>query len=243
MASGGFRLRLACSEQVHWAMLIRPMAMPMPMAVQVKSARSCSFSLRSWKTRHGAPNLQVNVSVRAMSGESQDDNQYKNTVDLPQTSFSLRANSVVREPEIQKLWDEKQILNRILSRNNGENFTLHDGPPYANGDLHIGHALNKILKDFINRYKLLEDYKVHYVPGWDCHGLPIELKVLQSMDREAMKDLTPLKLRKKAAEFAKKTVDRQRKSFKRYGIWGDWDNPYLTLAPEYEAAQIEVLDE
>lgn len=180
------------------------------------------------------------ASKKTSKGNTRDDSQYKHTVDLPQTSFSLRANSVVREPEIQKLWDEKKVLKRLLIRNNGEYFTLHDGPPYANGELHIGHALNKILKDFINRYKLLQDYKVNFVPGWDCHGLPIELKVLQSMDSVARKDLSPLKLRKKAAEFAKKTVNLQRRSFKRYGVWGDWDNPYLTLASEYEAAQIEV---
>ena len=100
-------------------------------------------------------------------------------------------------------------------------FTLYDGPPYANGDLHIGHALNKILKDFINRYKLLEGYKVHYMPSWDCHGLPIELKILWSIDQEARKDLTPLKLRKKVAQFSKKTIDSQRKSFRRYKIWGE----------------------
>ncbi|KAK4797451.1 hypothetical protein SAY86_029777 [Trapa natans] len=119
-------------------------------------------------------------------------------------------------------------------------FVLHDGPPYANGDLHMGHALNKILKDIINRYKLLQNYKVHYIPGWDCHGLPIELKVLQSLEKDARKDLTPIKLREKAAKFAKSTVKTQMMSFKRYGVWADWSNPYLTLDPEYEASQIEV---
>nr|GEU92962.1 isoleucine--tRNA ligase, chloroplastic/mitochondrial [Tanacetum cinerariifolium] len=119
-------------------------------------------------------------------------------------------------------------------------FILHDGPPYANGDLHIGHALNKIIKDIINRYKLLQNCKVQYVPGWDCHGLPIELKVLQSLDQDARKGLTPIKLRAKAAKFAKATVKAQMASFKRFGVWADWDHPYLTLDPEYEAAQIEV---
>ncbi|XP_059450193.1 isoleucine--tRNA ligase, chloroplastic/mitochondrial isoform X2 [Corylus avellana] len=152
----------------------------------------------------------------------------------------MRANSLVREPEIQKIWDDNQVYKRVVDRNNGGNFVLHDGPPYANGDLHMGHALNKILKDIINRYKLLQNYKVHYVPGWDCHGLPIELKVLQSLDQDARKDLTPLKLRAKAAKFAKQTVQNQMTSFKRYGVWADWSNPYLTLDPEYEAAQIEV---
>ena len=103
-------------------------------------------------------------------------------VDLPQTSFTLKANSTAHELETLKLWDEKQILNRVANKNTWDIFTLHDGPPYANGYLHIGHALNKILKDFIYRYMLLEGYKVHYVPGWDCHGLPIELKWKQSQN-------------------------------------------------------------
>ena len=108
-------------------------------------------------------------------------------------------------------------------------------PPYANGDLHIGHALNKILKDFINKYQTLRGKKVHYVPGWDCHGLPIELKVLQSMKSKEREALTPIKLRKKAADFAVETMSKQRESFKRYGVWGDWEKPYMTLQPEYEA--------
>ncbi|PIA61466.1 hypothetical protein AQUCO_00300755v1 [Aquilegia coerulea] len=182
----------------------------------------------------------VMAAKKAAEGKKQEDGKYKHTVDLPKTTFGMRANSIIREPEIQKLWDDNQVFKRVVDRNNGGNFVLHDGPPYANGNLHIGHALNKILKDIINRYKLLQNYKVHYVPGWDCHGLPIELKVLQSMDHNARKELTPLKLRAKAAKFAKDTVKSQMKSFKRYAVWGDWDNPYLTLNPDYEAAQIEV---
>lgn len=165
---------------------------------------------------------------------------YKDTVNLPQTDFSMRANAVVREPEIQQFWIDEQIYHKLSQNNPGEPFILHDGPPYANGALHIGHALNKILKDTINKYQLLKGRKVRYVPGWDCHGLPIELKVLQNLDAEARKNLTPIKLRKKAAKFALKTVDQQREGFKRYGVWGDWDKPYLTLKPEYEAAQIDV---
>lgn len=183
------------------------------------------------------------AAKKASGGTKQEEGRYKHTVDLPKTTFGMRANSAVREPEIQKLWDENQVFKRVSDRNNGGNFILHDGPPYANGDLHMGHALNKILKDIINRYKLLQNHKVHYVPGWDCHGLPIELKVLQSLDHDARKELTPLKLRAKAAKFAKATVKTQMASFKRFGIWGDWDHPYLTLDPEYEAAQIEVFGE
>ncbi|XP_045791824.1 uncharacterized protein LOC123886562 [Trifolium pratense] len=114
----------------------------------------------------------------------------------------------------KKAVEDNQVFKRVADKNSRGNFILHDGPPYANGDLHIGHALNKILKDIINRYKLLQNYKVHFVPGWDCHGLPIELKVLQSLDKEARNNLTPLKLRAKAAKFARDTVKNQMSSFK-----------------------------
>ncbi|XWS22450.1 hypothetical protein CRYUN_Cryun29cG0035900 [Craigia yunnanensis] len=222
----------------------------------------------------------VMAAKKASQGQKKEEGRYKHTVDLPKTRFGMRANALVREPEIQKLWDDHQVFKRVVDKNDGGNFVLHDGPPYANGDLHMGHALNKILKDIINRYKLLQNYKVHFVPGWDCHGLPIELKgkyppllrfkwrlgeashlgslqvrvisgfdysgwhsVLQSLDQDARKDLTPLKLRAKAAKFAKATVKAQMSSFQRYGVWADWNNPYLTLDPKYEAAQIEVFGE
>ncbi|PMB29288.1 isoleucine--tRNA ligase [Fischerella thermalis BR2B] len=165
---------------------------------------------------------------------------YKDTVNLPKTKFDMRANASKREPEIQKFWEENKIYDRLSQNNPGELFILHDGPPYANGSLHIGHALNKILKDIINRYQLLRGRKVRYVPGWDCHGLPIELKVLQNMKAAERQNLTPLQLRQKAKEFALNAVNEQRDSFKRYGVWGDWEHPYLTLTPEYEAAQIGV---
>ncbi len=165
---------------------------------------------------------------------------YKDTVNLPQTDFDMRANASKREPEIQKFWQDEQIYEKLAQNNPKELFILHDGPPYANGSLHIGHALNKILKDIINKYKLLQGYKVRYVPGWDCHGLPIELKVLQSLKSSEKEGLTPLKLRQKAHDFALQTQKEQCEGFKRYGVWGDWENPYLTLKPEYEAAQIAV---
>ncbi|MEP0856174.1 isoleucine--tRNA ligase [Trichocoleus sp. DQ-U1] len=155
----------------------------------------------------------------------------------------MRANAIKREPELQKFWADQQIYERLSQNNPGEIFVLHDGPPYANGSLHIGHALNKILKDIINRYQLLQGRKVRYVPGWDCHGLPIELKVLQQMKPAERQNLTPLDLRHKARDFALHTVDEQRQSFQRYGVWGDWEHPYLTLKPEYEAAQIGVFGE
>jgi len=165
---------------------------------------------------------------------------YKDTVNLPKTQFDMRANAIKREPELQTFWAEHQIYERLSQDNPGEIFVLHDGPPYANGSLHMGHALNKILKDIINKYQLLQGRKVRYTPGWDCHGLPIELKVLQNMKSEERQNLTPLTLRHKARDFALKAVDEQRQGFKRYGVWGDWEHPYLTLTAEYEAAQIGV---
>ena len=188
-----------------------------------------------------APATPVGLArARASRMAKQDEGPYRASVLLPQTSFSQRANAKTREPELQRLWEETGVYERLSRSNPGERYTLHDGPPYANGDLHIGHALNKILKDVINRYQLLRGRRARYVPGWDCHGLPIELKVLQTMKSKERAALTPLTLRAKAAQFARETVDAQRESFRRYGVWGDWDEPYLTLQPEYEAAQIGV---
>ncbi|MBD2025148.1 isoleucine--tRNA ligase [Leptolyngbya sp. FACHB-711] len=165
---------------------------------------------------------------------------YKDTVNLPQTKFDMRANATKREPELQQFWAKHQIYETLSERNPGEPFILHDGPPYANGSLHIGHALNKILKDTINKYQLLRGRKVRYVPGWDCHGLPIELKVLQAMKPEVRSHLTPIELRKRAKTWAIEQQQAQAKGFQRYGVWGDWEHPYLTLTPDYEAAQISV---
>jgi isoleucyl-tRNA synthetase len=165
---------------------------------------------------------------------------YKDTVNLPKTQFDMRANAVKREPELQQFWQDHQIYEKLSQTNPGEVFILHDGPPYANGSLHIGHALNKTLKDIVNKYQLLQGRKVRYVPGWDCHGLPIELKVLQEMKPAERQALTPLELRHRAHDWAIAQMEQQRNSFKRYGIWGNWDHPYLTLNPHYEAAQIGV---
>ncbi|MEO0708639.1 MAG: isoleucine--tRNA ligase [Cyanobacteria bacterium J06649_5] len=165
---------------------------------------------------------------------------YKETVLLPKTDFSMRANAVKREPELQAYWREKKLYEKLAEENSGEPFILHDGPPYANGDLHMGHALNKILKDIINKYQTLQGRKVRYVPGWDCHGLPIELKVLQKLKSSVRRELTPLSLRQKAKVFALDTVEKQSEGFQRYGVWGDWAHPYMTLQPEYEAAQLGV---
>lgn len=177
--------------------------------------------------------------MRAEPGDKAD-SAYRDTVLLPSTPFSMRANSRAREPELQQFWREKKVYERARDREGAQSFVLHDGPPYANGDLHIGHALNKILKDVINKYRIVTGARVKFVPGWDCHGLPIELKVLQSMSQEERASISTAELRKRAAAFARETVARQRESFVRYGVWADWDAPYLTLDPEYEAAQIGV---
>ena len=168
---------------------------------------------------------------------------YKETLNLLKTNFGMRANSAIREPELQAFWKEKGIDLELGSANHGPVFSLHDGPPYANGSLHMGHALNKVLKDIINKYQILNGRKVRFIPGWDCHGLPIELKVLQTLDQKQRKQLTPLKLRKKAAAYARKQVLNQMAGFRRWGIWADWENPYLTLNKDYEASQIRLFGE
>jgi isoleucyl-tRNA synthetase len=165
---------------------------------------------------------------------------YKDTLNLLQTPFSMRANAKQREPEIQAFWAEQRLYERLSQRNPGEAFTLHDGPPYANGALHVGHALNKILKDIINKTALLQGKRARFVPGWDCHGLPIELKVLQGLSSAERAELTPLSLRRKAHAYALEQVEGQKAGFQRWGIWADWEQPYLTLQKRYEAAQIGV---
>ncbi len=176
-------------------------------------------------------------------GSKKDGPSYKETLNLLQTNFGMRANATLREPELQAFWTEKKIDFDLGLNNAGETFTLHDGPPYANGTLHMGHALNKVLKDIINKFQTMQGKKVCYVPGWDCHGLPIELKVLQALDKSKRAELTPIKLRKKAAAYAKKQVSNQMQGFKRWGIWGDWDNPYLTLDKNFEASQVKLFGE
>lgn len=188
--------------------------------------------------------IEIVPGKRGNGGGKRPKNPFAPTIILPETGFSQRANAIVREPEIQKMWKEYGLYEKLSEASSGkERFVLHDGPPYANGDLHCGHALNKILKDFINRKQVLNGRQVHYVPGWDCHGLPIELKVLQTMKSKERQALTPVTLREKAAEFAKSTVEKQSESFQRYGIFGNFEEPYMTLQPTFEAAQIRVFGE
>lgn len=165
---------------------------------------------------------------------------YKDTLNLLETPFAMRANAKVREPELQAFWKAHDLYGRLSRGNPGDPFTLHDGPPYANGALHVGHALNKILKDIINKHALLQGKRARFVPGWDCHGLPIELKVLQGLGSEERRQLTPIDLRRRAHAYALEQVEGQMGGFRRWGIWADWDAPYLTLQKPYEAAQIGV---
>ncbi len=175
--------------------------------------------------------------------EETSPSSYKQTLNLLKTRFGMRANAARREPELQAFWQEKGIDFKLGLNNKGPIFTLHDGPPYANGDLHMGHALNKILKDIINKYQILKGNKVIFVPGWDCHGLPIELKVLQQLKSKDRAELNSIQLRKKASKYAKQQVDSQMSGFKRWGVWADWEKPYLTLNKQYEASQIHLFGE
>jgi len=152
----------------------------------------------------------------------------------------MRGNLPQKEPEIMKSWYENNIYQKRLKRNEGhEKFILHDGPPYANGDVHLGTALNKILKDIILRYYDMKGYYTPYVPGWDTHGLPIENRAINELGLNRH-ETDPVTFRKACEGFARKYIDIQRESFKRLGVVGDWDNPYITLLPEFEAKQIEV---
>ncbi|HPD97738.1 MAG TPA: isoleucine--tRNA ligase [Synergistales bacterium] len=165
---------------------------------------------------------------------------YKNSLNLPVTSFPMRANLAKREPEFLSFWEKENIYDKLVEKGTGKpEFILHDGPPYANGNIHIGTAFNKILKDLIPKYKWMRGFRSPYLPGWDTHGLPIELHVLR--EKKATKDsIDPVELREHCQKYAEKFLDIQRKEFKRLGVLGDWDNPYITFKPEYEAAQVGV---
>ena len=166
---------------------------------------------------------------------------YKDTLNLPRTDFPMKADLVTREPERLKKWHAAQLYGKIQDQRAGEpKFVLHDGPPFANGDVHIGTALNKILKDIIVKYKTLRGFSAPYIPGWDCHGLPIEHKVVQEMRKAGDTDASAASIRKACDAYARKYIDIQREQFKRLGVLGDWENPYLTLNKEYEADELRL---
>src|SRR6476659_677075 len=158
--------------------------------------------------------------------------EYKNTLNLPQTAFPMKTDLVAREPQRLAKWQTENLYHRVQElRLGAKRFVLHDGPPFANGDVHMGTALNKILEDLVVKSKTMAGFRAPYLPGWDCHGLPIEYKVVKES-----RGLSPLEVRKKSEAFARKYVGVQREQFKRLGVFGDWEQPYLTLDPGYEAS-------
>jgi len=162
------------------------------------------------------------------------------TLNLPKTDFPMKANLATRELEFLKKWYEKNIYQLIREKRKGkEKYILHDGPPYANGEIHIGTALNKILKDFVVKYKFMAGYDTPFVPGWDCHGLPIELKVMELIGDKKEK-MSKVEIRKECKKYAEKYIDIQRKDFIRLGVFGRWDKPYLTMSKQYETGIIEM---
>lgn len=167
---------------------------------------------------------------------------YKDTLNLPRSLFPMKARLGQSEPLRVKKWREDKLYSRIMNTKSANpSFVLHDGPPYANGNIHIGHALNKILKDIILKYKLLDGYFTPYIPGWDCHGLPIEHKVASRLGSEKIASMSKIQIRRKCRDYALKYLRLQKEEFQRLGCLGDWDNPYLTLDPQYETGILEVL--
>ncbi len=168
---------------------------------------------------------------------------YTSTLNLPQTDFAMRANLPQREPEMIKYWDSIDLYDALLKNAEGkEQFVLHDGPPFSNGNIHMGHALNKTLKDIINKSKIMEGYRVPYVPGWDNHGMPIESAIIKK-NKLNRKNMSISEFRSACHAFAQDFVDKQSEQFQRLGVVGDWKNPYITMAPEFEAREVRVFGE
>jgi len=168
---------------------------------------------------------------------------YKATLNLPQTAFAMEAKLTANEPARLKRWNESKLYEKLMARAAPRGkWVLHDGPPFANGDIHIGHLINKTLKDVILRFRSMEGFQTPYVPGWDCHGLPIEHKIQEEVKKEGknIREMSTLEVRKRCHEYAAKYVEVQREQFKRLGILGEWENPYETMKPGYEAATLEV---
>ena len=168
---------------------------------------------------------------------------YKDSLNLPQTGFAMEAKLVQNEPKRLAEWEEARLYEKLLTaRDNCPRWVLHDGPPFANGDIHIGHLINKTLKDIILRFRTMQGFQTPYVPGWDCHGLPIEHKIQEEMQKHGKKlrEMSVVEVRKECFAYAQKYANVQCEQFKRLGILGDWTNPYLTMKPEYEAGTLEV---
>ena len=169
-----------------------------------------------------------------------DAKSYKDTLNLPKTDFPMKASLVQREPERLKQWEQRGLYEEVQAAHAGDpTWTLHDGPPFANGDIHLGHLINKVLKDVVLRYQTMRGHRTPYVPGWDCHGLPIEHKVQEKLGPKG-REMSQLQVRKLCREHAEKFIERQREQFKRLGILGDWDRPYATMEKGYEARTLGV---
>ncbi|KAJ2510945.1 isoleucine-tRNA ligase [Coemansia sp. RSA 1939] len=202
-------------------------------------------SLRQTGAKQAARQLHSTVSLASASSAQTPKGQpspYSHTLKLPKTEFPLRANAALREKQFRARCTDS-LYEWQLKNNKGVQFVFHDGPPYANGDLHIGHFMNKVLKDIINRYQVLLGKRVSYIPGFDGHGLPIEQKALERLKGRDRDSLHPMEIRKLARDFALAAVENQTKGFREYAVMGDWTNRYLTLDPAYEANQLEVFRE
>ncbi len=189
-------------------------------------------------------NLQALFSIFEGFGMSDKATKgYRDTLNLPKTSFSMKANLVQREPQIRKDWAQKGLYGKIRKARSGAAlYVLHDGPPYANGDIHMGHVINKVLKDFVVKYKTMTGYDAPYVPGWDCHGLPIESKVVEQLGEKA-RGMSKRGIRADCMKYASKYAKVQSEQFQELGVFGDFENPYLTFEPVYEAGILEVFAE
>lgn len=165
---------------------------------------------------------------------------YRQTLNLPKTNFPMKADLIKREPQIRKFWAEINIYEKIRRAREGKpRYILHDGPPYASGELHIGTGLNKILKDIVVKYKTMKGFDSPFLPGWDCHGLPIEQKVLEELGEKA-KEVSPIEIRRKCRDYALAHIESHKKQFEALGVFGDWEGPYLTLEPDYEAGVLDI---
>ena len=168
---------------------------------------------------------------------------YNSTLNLPKTDFPMRAGLPKREPEFLDKWKAEGVYEERLKLSEGKpRYVLHDGPPFSNGNIHMGTAMNKVIKDFINRYKMMSGYQVPYVPGWDNHGMPIESAIIKKSRLDRKKMSIP-EFRDACRAFAADFVDKQREQFIRLGVLGDWDHPYLTMSPEFEAEEVKVFGE
>src|SRR3954469_2636176 len=168
---------------------------------------------------------------------------YKDTLNLPRTSFEMKANLTQREPEMVKKWAAEDLYGKVrAARKGGKKWVLHDGPPYANGDIHMGHLINKVLKDIVVKFRTMQGFDSPYVPGWDCHGLPIESAIQKELGPK-FRELDKAEVRAKCAAYAAKYVKLQGDSFQRLGVFGDFARPYLTMDKKYEGGILDVLAE